>query len=849
MIGGHLQAGSELAGYRIESLVGEGGMGAVYLATQLRLDRRVALKVLAAGRIGNEESRSRFLRESRLAASLDHPNVLPIFDAGEDGGVLYLAMRYVEGGDLGARLRSDGRLSAGTAVAIARQVASALTAAHDAQLVHRDVKPGNILLATSEHAYLADFGLARRADSATMTRTGAFLGSVDYCPPEQIEGLPLDGRADIYATGCVLYHCLVGQPPYVRDSEVAVIKAHLFDPLPDLAALRPDLPEALTAAITTALAKAPADRFDTASAFERALADAARRLTPEEPEAAHRRVPAATIVDPVEVDRPPALPSARSRPRLRRAPGSSRREEPASEVAQQPPTGVGGTVLDALPRRDAAPEPVRQGAGRRFRRPRRSYTFAGGAVALCGVAAALVWIFGTTASARVVSYREAGPSMEPTLHCAAAALCLGTRSDVVDVHESAGGIRRGDIVVFEPTAAARARCGTRGMFILRVVGLPGNKVTERRGWMYIDAARLREPYVARTSRVPNENRLIGWTTPPRSYFLLGDNRALACDSRSFGSVPAIRILGKVVRVHHSPALATALIKHDVPHWIDREQLPSAARAGATLFARFGCTSCHTYLGVGSARLGGPDLSAIGSRNRGTAFQIAHLECPPCLVRGSPMPEFAQLGNANLRKLALFLEASKGPKPARTGNPTVGFTLFVKSGCTGCHTLAAANATGTVGPNLDLAKPTLRVVIEFVTQGSGAMPAFKATLSKAQIADIAAFVVKSTTGVTPTASISDAEGETVFKKNQCGACHTLSAAGATGTVGPSLDKLGEEAQRASQTPGTFARESIVDPNAYVEKGFPANVMPPTFATSLSEQRLDALVRYLVRSSRK
>src|SRR5947208_8015017 len=205
-------------------------MGTVYLATHKRIGRKVALKVLSPELARGEDFRARFLRESQLAASLDHPNVIPIYDADEVEGVLYLAMRYVSGPSLQSLIRERGTLSTGDSLRLAEQIGGALDAAHGAGLVHRDVKPANILLAEpGRHAYLCDFGLAKRTSSHGMTQVGSFLGSVDYCSPEQIRGGPLDGRADVYSLGCVLFHCLAGRPPYARDTEIDVLHAHLHD--------------------------------------------------------------------------------------------------------------------------------------------------------------------------------------------------------------------------------------------------------------------------------------------------------------------------------------------------------------------------------------------------------------------------------------------------------------------------------------------------------------------------------------------------------------------------------------------------------------------------------------------
>jgi hypothetical protein len=267
--------GETFGGYRIESLLGRGGMGAVYLATHERLGRKVALKVIAPERAQSQDFRARFLRESQLAASLDHPNVIPIYDADEVDGVLYLAMRYVNGPSLHALIRERGRLSPDETLRIADQIGGALDAAHRAGLVHRDVKPANILIAEpGDHAYLCDFGLARRTSSQGMTETGSFLGTVDYSAPEQIEGRPLDGRADVYSFGCVLFHCLAGEPPYQRDTEFLVLNAHLHDPPPALSGVRPDLPRPLDSVLATAMAKDPDARYSTAGALAAGLAGA-----------------------------------------------------------------------------------------------------------------------------------------------------------------------------------------------------------------------------------------------------------------------------------------------------------------------------------------------------------------------------------------------------------------------------------------------------------------------------------------------------------------------------------------------------------------------------------------------
>jgi predicted ATPase/predicted Ser/Thr protein kinase len=272
--GTDLRRGTDVAGYRIEAVVGRGGMGVVYLAEQLRLKRMVALKLLAPELAGNEGFRERFLRESELAARLDHPNVVPIFDAGEADGLLYIAMRYVEGTDLGTLLAHEGRLDPQRAIEIVGAVAAGLDAAHARGLVHRDVKPANVLLAEDGSVYLADFGLTSGAQEGRPAEKPHLSGTLDYVSPEQIEGESPDPRADIYGLGCVLYHCMAGEPPFPKGSPMAVLWAHFHEQPPSLHLRRPELPEALDAVIAKALAKEPEERYPSCGALAAAAAAA-----------------------------------------------------------------------------------------------------------------------------------------------------------------------------------------------------------------------------------------------------------------------------------------------------------------------------------------------------------------------------------------------------------------------------------------------------------------------------------------------------------------------------------------------------------------------------------------------
>ena len=249
--------GTAFAGYRVDSIVGRGGMGVVYRATDLSLERPVALKLIAPELAEDERFRDRFLREPRLAASLDHPNVIPIYEAGEHEGQLYLAMRFVEGSDLGTLLERGGKLPPQQTLDVLGQMAGALDAAHRRALVHRDVKPANVLLDEDGHVYLTDFGITKQLGGAS-TDTGRMVGTLDYLAPEQIRGDPVDGRTDGYALGCVMYECLAGAPPFRRATEAEALWAHMQEepaPLKGHAALDP--------VVRKALAKDREDRYGT----------------------------------------------------------------------------------------------------------------------------------------------------------------------------------------------------------------------------------------------------------------------------------------------------------------------------------------------------------------------------------------------------------------------------------------------------------------------------------------------------------------------------------------------------------------------------------------------------------
>ena len=262
-----LPRGTLVANYRVEAVLGRGGMSVVYLAEDLRLKRHVALKLLAPALADDARFRERFLTESELAASLDHANVIPIYQAGEVEGNLYISMRYVEGSDLKARL-GDGPLSDAETVAVAAQVGGALDAAHERGLVHGDVKPSNVLIDGRGHAYLADFGLTKRLDDERpLAGEAQLMGTIDYVAPEQIRGDHVDGRADVYSLGCLLYECLTGRQPFKRGNDAAVLYAHLEDEPPATGG-------AADPVIVKALAKCPDDRYQTCAELVGAARDA-----------------------------------------------------------------------------------------------------------------------------------------------------------------------------------------------------------------------------------------------------------------------------------------------------------------------------------------------------------------------------------------------------------------------------------------------------------------------------------------------------------------------------------------------------------------------------------------------
>jgi serine/threonine-protein kinase len=324
--------GSRIASYLIEEQIGRGGMAVVFRARDEVLERTAAVKIIAPSRANDEQFRARFLRESRIAANIDSPHIIPVYAAGQipfcaagqDEELLYIAMRYVPGGDLAALLRgADGTLAPARAGALVAQVASALDAAHAADLVHRDVKPQNILVDTGperpDHAFLSDFGLSKRTKSSSVKLTGAgqFLGTPDFAAPEQVKGEHVDGRTDQYALACVAFLLLTGTLPFERDEALATMYAHLKEPVPSLARLRPELPEAVDAVIARGLAKAAGERYDKCGDFAAALREALAPAAAPAAPALALAVPAPAASAPANPPAPvpaPVLPAATAAP-------------------------------------------------------------------------------------------------------------------------------------------------------------------------------------------------------------------------------------------------------------------------------------------------------------------------------------------------------------------------------------------------------------------------------------------------------------------------------------------------------------------------------------------------------
>jgi hypothetical protein len=403
--------GTRIAGYRLEERIGQGGMAVVFRARDEQLGRLVALKILAPALAGDAEFRRRFTSESRAAAAIDDPHIVPVFAAGEADGMLFIAMRYVAGGDAQSLLNREGPLPPGRVVAIISPVASALDAAHRAGLVHRDIKPSNMLMdvlpGRPDHVYLSDFGLSKAvASTSGITSTGTVLGTLAYMSPEQIAGQPVDSRTDQYALACSAFELLAGSPPFRRDEPAAVMYAHLLEPPPPLTSRRPDLPAAADGVLSTAMAKTPGDRYDSCGQF----ADALRDAFGLQPYRSGPRIMPAAARPPAETASPAVAaqhggPADDGAATLNSVPGTA--DAPATK-----------TSIPAVTDAATAPGqlPVRSGGGQtpppRRRRRRIAIAAAALIIAAAGLAAALLPRPGPVSPAAVaISVKSAAPTV------------------------------------------------------------------------------------------------------------------------------------------------------------------------------------------------------------------------------------------------------------------------------------------------------------------------------------------------------------------------------------------------------------------------------------------------------
>jgi hypothetical protein len=378
-----LAAGSRIAGYRLEERIGQGGMAVVFRARDERLDRTVALKLLAPALAGNPELQQRFISESRAAATINDPHIVPVFAAGEADGLLFIAMRYVAGGNVQSLLKREGPLPPDRVAAIISPVASALDAAHRAGLVHRDVKPSNMLMdvlpGRPAHVYLSDFGVSKSvAATSGLTATGAILGTLDYMSPEQVRSRPVDGRSDQYALACSACELLAGTPPFQRDEPAALMYAHLFeDPVP-LTSQRPGLAPAVDDVLSKALAKTPGDRYDSCGEF----ADALRGALGLQPYRPGPRVVPAGVQPPANAGMHP--PTEASWPQTR---NDARQGEPASDEAA---VSTPAPITQDFVTYPGQPDVGNSGLMRRRRRLRRRIVVAACIAAAAGLAAGLL---------------------------------------------------------------------------------------------------------------------------------------------------------------------------------------------------------------------------------------------------------------------------------------------------------------------------------------------------------------------------------------------------------------------------------------------------------------------------
>lgn len=354
-----LAPGDVVAGYRIDGVLGRGGMGVVYTATQLSLNRTVALKFLADVLGSDADFRERFRREGLIQAALDHPHIVPVYEAGEIDDGLFLAMRLVRGENL-KELIASGRLGVARSLRVLGPIADALDTAHEAGLIHRDIKPQNILVGARGHAYLADFGLTKEAGATGVTRTGQFVGTFDYVSPELISGHTGDRRSDQYALAAVLYECLTGQVPFVRASDAALLYAHVADEVPHVTASRSDLPAEIDAVVARAMAKDPDERFESATAMVEAAADALADVADDAPGPFGSPFPSEPRRAPTTVRGVTRGPGPETRTADQDTPASARRLAPVAAAVDQatPPSARVLAPETRVSRRDATPTPA-----------------------------------------------------------------------------------------------------------------------------------------------------------------------------------------------------------------------------------------------------------------------------------------------------------------------------------------------------------------------------------------------------------------------------------------------------------------------------------------------------------
>ena len=434
-------AGSRIAGYRLEEQIGQGGMAVVFKARDEQLGRLVALKILAPALAGDAEFQRRFIGESRAAAAIDDPHIVPVFAAGEADGMLFIAMRYVAGGDAHSLLNREGPLPPDRVAAIISPVASALDAAHRAGLVHRDVKPSNMLMdvlpGRPDHVYLSDFGVSKTAAS-TMTRAGEVIGTLDYMSPEQIRGQLVDGRTDQYALACSAFELLTGAPPFCRDQPTAVMYAHLSESPPLLTSRRPDLPQAVDGALSRALDKDRGDRHPSCGQFADALRDAfglqpyrsGPRVTPAAahppPDTAWSAAPGypvrsydqtpATPVGTVPTVVTPVAPPTVIPPFVQRVP------PPPQDSGSEPAggdSGSSGPEAPAAGQSQGPGRPTENGTGPGFTSSHPGRQNRARIIAAVGVAAVVVLYFAVAAVAHTPPFTKpthtvAGPAHSPT---------------------------------------------------------------------------------------------------------------------------------------------------------------------------------------------------------------------------------------------------------------------------------------------------------------------------------------------------------------------------------------------------------------------------------------------------